>query len=68
MQPKQTTELHLVEVCSVLQLFFYAHNKSAHRRSEWKQPLSDLYNDDLSQKMDFKKEYENWRSLPGANG
>ena len=55
-----------MEICSVLALFFDAHKESSRNKRSKDRPLSELYNEELSRKLDFKKEYEHWRDLSGS--
>ena len=61
--PGQCSKPHLIEACSTLAIFYETCCQLNKRRKEEFIPLSEFYNEDLSLKMDFKKEYENWRTL-----
>lgn len=66
--PGQCSEPHLLETCQTLALL---HDSCCHvnkYKREQLIPLSDFYSEDLSLKMDFKKEYEHWRSLKNTEG
>ncbi|KXJ25787.1 uncharacterized protein LOC110243883, partial [Exaiptasia diaphana] len=63
--PSQTTEPHLIEICKVMAIF---HDAFQTATSELSNPHHDLseslfYSDDLSKKVDFKKEYEAWQAI-----
>lgn len=61
--PGQCSKPHLIEACKSLAILYDTCCQLNKRRKEEFIPLSEFYNEDLSLKMDFKKEYENWRAL-----
>ncbi|EDO40302.1 predicted protein, partial [Nematostella vectensis] len=71
--PSQSSESHLMEICKVIGIFFDAYKviQGSSRPDKTSFQLSVFYCDELSKKLDFKKEYGNWQmarrlsKLPG---
>ena len=61
--PGQRSMQHLLEACKSLAILYDACRQLNRRNREDFLSLSEFYNEDLSLKMDFKKEYEHWRNL-----
>ena len=61
--PDQCSKPHLLEVCKTLAIFYDTCHHLNERSKEEFAPLSEFYNEDLSLKIDFKKEYEMWGTL-----
>ena len=61
--PGQCSKPHVIEACRTVAILFDTCCHLSKREKEEFIPLSEFYNEDLSLKMDFKKEYENWRTL-----
>ena len=62
--PGQCSEPHLLEVCESLAIFYDACDCAKKKRRVELVPVADFYNEDLSLKLNFKKEYEYWRTFP----
>ena len=56
----QCSKPHLIEACKTLAVFYDTCHQLNERSKEEFAPLSEFYNEDLSLKIDFKKEYETW--------
>ena len=65
--PGQRSKPRLLEACKTLAILYDTCYQLNKKRKEEFVPLSDFYNEDLSLKMDFKKEYEHWRTLQESN-
>ena len=65
--PGQCSKPRLLEACKTLAILYDTCYQLNKKRKEKFVPLSDFYNEDLSLKMDFKKEYEHWRTLQESN-
>ncbi|CAH3043669.1 unnamed protein product [Pocillopora meandrina] len=65
--PGQCSKPRLLEACKTLAILYDTCYQLNKKRKEEFVPLSDFYNEDLSLKMDFKKEYEHWRTLRESN-
>lgn len=61
--PGQCSKAHLIEPCKVLAILYDTCRQLNERSKEEFVPLSEFYNEDLSLKIDFKKEYEMWGTL-----
>ena len=61
--PGQRSMQHLLEACKSLAILYDVCRQLNRRNREEFLSLSEFYNEDLSLKMDFKKEYEHWRNL-----
>ncbi|XP_068730532.1 ubiquitin-protein ligase E3A-like [Montipora capricornis] len=66
--PGQCNEPHLLETCKALALLYDSCCNINKSKGEQFVSLSEFYNEDLSLKMDFKKEYEHWRSVNETKG
>ena len=66
--PGQCSKAHLLEACKALNILYDTCYRLNKRRKEEFVPLSEFYSEDLSLKMDFKKEYEYWRTLNHTKG
>ena len=66
--PGQCSKAHLLEACKALSILYDTCCRLNRRRKEEFVPLSEFYSEDLSLKMDFKKEYEYWRMLHHTKG
>ena len=58
--PGQCSKPHLLEACKTLAILYDTCCQLNERSKEEFAPLSEFYNEDLSLKIDFKKEYEIW--------
>jgi len=64
--PSQCTESHLIEICKVMGIFYDAFKIAVSGSISNVNngfSVSMFYSDDLSKKVDFKKEYETWRTI-----
>lgn len=61
--PGQCSKPHLLEACKTLAILYDTCCQLNKRSKEEFAPLSEFYNEDLSLKIDFKKEYEMWGTL-----
>lgn len=59
----QCSKPHLIEACKALAILYDTCCQLNKRQREEFVPLSEFYSEDLSLKMDFKKEYEYWGTL-----
>ena len=64
--PGQCSQPHLIEACKTLAMLYDACCQLNERSKEEFAPLSEFYNEDLSLKIDFKKEYEMWGTVNGT--
>ena len=51
----------------MLSLFYDASREACSQKGQEIVPLSEFYSEELSHKLDFKKEYENWKVNPASD-